>query len=120
MRNDKPSRDHPSHSLLRILAEQLNARGIQTRELKHGDEVIEIAAINARDPDRSGRVVIGDEGYLVWESWTDFKNDSDAVTAAEIVYTLLTNNRAGHPARAAVDTTRAGPKPETSPLAKEA
>jgi hypothetical protein len=117
---DKLSSDHLSHRLLRILAERLNARGIQTRELRHGDDVIEIAAINPRDPDRSGRVVVGDEGYLVWESWTDFKNDSDAVTAAEIVYTLLTDNRAGQPARAGVDSTRAGPKPETSPLAKEA
>jgi hypothetical protein len=98
MRNDKLSRDHPSHRLLRILAEQLNARGIQVRELRHGDEVIEIVAINPRDPDRSGRVVIGDEGYLVWESWTDFKTDSDAVTAAEIVHALLTENRAGRPA----------------------
>lgn len=98
MRNDKLSRDHLSHRLLRVLAERLNARGIETRELKFGDEVIEIAAINPRDPDRSGRVVVGDDGYLVWECWTDFKSDSDAVTAADIVHALLNENRAGWPA----------------------
>ena len=95
MHDDESGRDYQSHRLLRILAERLNERGIQTSELKHGNEVIEIAAMNPRDPDRSGRVVIGYEGYLVWECWTDFKSDSEAVAAAEIVHALLTGNRAG-------------------------
>jgi hypothetical protein len=88
------SSDYLSHRLLRILAERLNARGMETRQFKHGDEVIEIAAINPRDPERSGRVVIGYEGYLVWECWTEFKTNSDAVTAAEIIYELLTRRHA--------------------------
>jgi hypothetical protein len=95
MHDDEASRDFQSHRLLRILAERLNARGIQTSELKHGAEVIEIAAMNPRDPDRSGRVVVGYEGYLVWECWTEFKTDSDAVAAADIVHALLTGNHAG-------------------------
>lgn len=98
MRSDKLSRDHLSHRLLRVLTQRLNARGIETHELKYRDEVIEIAAINPRDPDRSGRVVVGDDGYLVWECWTDFKSDSDAISAADIVHALLTGNSAGRPA----------------------
>jgi hypothetical protein len=95
MPDDEASPDYQSHRLLRILAERLNARGIQTSELKHDAEVIEIAAMNARDPDRSGRVVVGYEGYLVWECWTDLKSDSDAVAAAEIVHALLTGKPCG-------------------------
>jgi hypothetical protein len=34
----------------------------------------------------------------VWESWTEFNSDSDAVSAAEIVHALLTGNRAGRSA----------------------
>jgi hypothetical protein len=97
MRNDKLSRDHLSDRLLRVLAQRLNARGIETHELKYRNEVIEIAAINPRDRDRSGRVMVGDDGYLVWESWTEFNSDSDAVSAAEIVHALLTGN-GGQPA----------------------
>jgi hypothetical protein len=90
MLNGEMSRGYLSHRLLRILAGRLNARGMETREFRHGDEVIEIAAINPRDPDRSGRVIIGYEGYLVWECWTEFKTDGDAVAAAEIIHELLT------------------------------
>lgn len=49
MLNDEMSSDYPSHRLLRILAERLNAHGLETREFKHGEEIIEIAAINPRD-----------------------------------------------------------------------
>jgi hypothetical protein len=90
MLDDEMRCDYLSHRLLRILAEQLNARGMEAREFRHGEEIIEIAAINPRDPDRSGRVVVGYEGYLVWECWTEFRTDSDAVAAAEIIHELLT------------------------------
>ena len=128
MPDNQTSRDYLSHRLLRILAERLNARGMQTHEFRHGEEIVEIAATNPRDPDKGGRVVIGYEGYLVWECWTEFKTDSDAVIAADIIHVLLTENLTGRrsaveaqvpaletPARAAVDTARAGPKPETRP-----
>lgn len=82
-----------SHRLLRLLAARLNACGMETREVMHGEELIEIAAINPRDPDRSGRVIIGYEGYLVWECWTEFKSDGDAVTAADTICELLTRQR---------------------------
>jgi len=90
MLDEGTSSDYLSHRLLRILAERLNACGMETREFRHGEEIIEIAAINPRDPDKSGRVVIGYEGYLVWECWTEFKTNSDAVTEAEIIHDLLT------------------------------
>jgi len=93
MRDDEMSRDYLSHRLLHILAERLNAHGFETREFKHREEIIEIAAINPRDPDMSGRVAIGYEGYLVWECWTEFRSDADAVAAAEIICGLLTRQR---------------------------
>ena len=126
MSGNDTSRDYLSHRLLRILVERLNGWGMQTREVRHGEEIVEIAAINPRDPDKGGRVVIGYEGYLVWERWTEFKCDSDAITAADVIRVLLTEDLTERhpaietrvpvpqtPARVAVDTARAGPKPET-------
>jgi hypothetical protein len=117
--------DYLSHRLLRVLSERLNAYGMQTRESRHGEEIVEIAATNPRDPDKGGRVVIGYEGYLVWECWTEFKSDSDAITAADVVYALLTQDLTAAarqsqsgcvlpetPARVAVDSARAGPSPK--------
>jgi hypothetical protein len=94
MLNGDMSRDYLPHRLLRILAGRLNVCGMETREFRHGDEVIEIAAINPCDPNRSGRVVIGYEGYIVWECWTEFKTDGDAVAAAEIIHDVLTRRYA--------------------------
>jgi hypothetical protein len=94
MPDDERSRDYRSHRLLRILAQRLNALGIETRESMYRKEIVEIAATNPRDPDKAGRVVIGYEGYLVWECWTEFKRDSDAIAAADIIQVLLTENRA--------------------------
>ena len=73
MSDNATSGDYLSHRLLRILVERLNARGMQTRVTRHGDEIVEIAATNPSDPDKGGRVVIGYEGYLVWEYWTDLR-----------------------------------------------
>ena len=128
MADNGTSRDYLSHRLLRLLAARLNARGMQAREFRHGAEVIEIAATNPRDPDKGGRVVIGYEGYLVWECWTEFKTARDAVTAADIICVLLTEDLTGRrpaigsqapaaqaPACAAVDTARAGPYSRTRP-----
>jgi hypothetical protein len=128
MRDNETGRHYLPRRLLRILAARLNERGMQTREFRHGDEIIEIAATNPRDPDKGGRVVVGCEGYLVWECWTEFKTDSDAITAADIIHVLLTEDLAGRhpaietqapaaetPARAAVDTTRAGPHSRAGP-----
>jgi hypothetical protein len=89
------SRDYLSHRLLRILAERLDAYGMQTRESRHGEEIVEITVSNPRDPDKGGRVVIGYEGYLVWECWTKFKSDGDAITAADVVCALLTQDLTG-------------------------
>jgi hypothetical protein len=128
MTDNGTSRDYLSHRLLRIVAARLNARGMQAREFRHGAEVIEIAVTNPRDPEKGGRVVIGYEGYLVWECWTEFKTEHDAVTAADVIYVLLTEDLTGRrpgigsqapaaetPARAAVDTARAGPNSRTEP-----
>jgi hypothetical protein len=114
------SRDYLSHRLLRILAERLDTFGMQTRESRHGQEIVEITVTNPRDPDRGGRVVIGYEGYLIWECWTEFKSDSDAIAAADVVRALLTQDLTSAPrksrcalpetpARVAVDSARAGP-----------
>ncbi len=128
MPDSDANRDYSSHRLLRILAERLAAWGMHIREVRHGDEIVEIVAINPRDPCRGGRVVIGYEGYLVWECWTDFHSDSDAVKAADIIHVLLTEDLTERrpateaeapapqtPARVAVDTARAGPTPESIP-----
>jgi hypothetical protein len=111
--------DYLSHRLLRILAARLADRGMQAREFRHEDEVIEIAATNPRDPEKGGRVVIGYEGYLVWECWAEFKTERDAVTAADVIHVLLTEDLTGRcaatgsqvpaaeaPAHAAVNTAR--------------
>jgi hypothetical protein len=50
------SSDYLSHRLLRILAERLNARGMETRQFKQGDEVIEIAAISRCDGENALRL----------------------------------------------------------------
>ncbi len=92
MSDNGTNRDYLSHRLLRILAERLNARGMQTQVTRHGEEIVEIAATNPRDPDKGGRVVIGYEGYLVWECWTEFRSESDAIMAADIIHVLLTDN----------------------------
>lgn len=125
MSDNGTNRDYLSHRLLRILAERLNARGMQTQVTRHGEEIVEIAATNPRDPDKGGRVVIGYEGYLVWECWTEFRSESDAIMAADIIHVLLTDNLterrpavktevpAKIPIRAAVDMARAGPKPRS-------
>jgi hypothetical protein len=128
MSGNDTSRDYLSHRLLRILAERLNAGGMETREVRHGEEIVEITAVNPRDPDNGGRVVIGYEGYLVWECWTEFRCDRDAITAADVIRVLLTENLAERhraveaqmpapqtPARVGVDTARAGPKPQPRP-----
>ena len=92
MSDNGTSRDYLSHRLLRILEERLNARGMQTRLTRHGEEIVEIAATNPRDPDKGGRVVIGYEGCLVWECWTEFKTENDAITAADVIHALLTED----------------------------
>ncbi len=102
MSDNGTSRDYLSHRLLRILEERLNARGMETRITRHGEEIVEIAATNPRDPDKGGRVVIGYEGYLVWERWTEFKSENEAITAADIIHVLLTEDLTGR--RPAVKT----------------
>ena len=114
-----------SDVLLRRLAELLAAQGMEIRECRHGSEIVEIAVTNLRDPDR-GRVVMGYDGYLTWEHWSAFLIDSDVDRNADIIRVLLTEDITGQrmpagnlsareaPARAAVDTTRAGPKPEAA------
>jgi hypothetical protein len=116
---DDARSDYESHRLLRILAGRLNQHGMRTREYTHGHEVAEIAATNPRNPDKGGRVVIGFEGYLVWEYWTEFKTESEALTAADVIHVLLTEDltarhqeietpsaRSETPARVAVDSAR--------------
>jgi hypothetical protein len=118
---DDARSDYESHRLLRTLAGRLNEHGMRTREYTHGHVVVEIAATNPRDPDKGGRVVIGFEGYLVWEYWTEFKTESEAVAAADVIHVLLTEdltarhqeteNPSAHSepsVRAAVDSARAG------------
>ena len=89
---DDARNDYESHRLLRILAERLNVHGMRTREYRHGQEVVEIAATNPGDPDKGGRVVIGFEGYVVWEYWAEFKTESDALAAADVIHVLLTED----------------------------
>jgi len=119
---DDVSSGFESNRLLRILAGRLNVHGMRTREYRHGQEVVEIATSNPHNPDKGGHVVIGFEGYLVWEHWTEFKTESDALAAADVIHALLTEDltalrrdadvataRSETPARAAVDSARAGP-----------
>jgi hypothetical protein len=84
--------DCESHRLLRILAERLNQHGMRPCEYKHGREIVEIAATNPNDPDKGGHVVIGFEGYIVWEYWTPFETESDALAAADVIHVLLTED----------------------------
>jgi hypothetical protein len=115
-----PDRPIVSDVLLRRLADLLAARGMEIRKYDHGEEIIEIAVVNPRDPDR-GRVVFGYDGFLVWEYRSAFKINSDADSSAETICALLTKNitetqrpagavRAPKaPARVALDEARAGP-----------
>lgn len=43
-------------------------------------------------PDRGGRATIGYDGYLVWERWLEFKTETDALVAADMILRLLTVN----------------------------
>ncbi len=112
-----------SDVLLRRLVDLLTAQGLEVRNYDHGDEIIQIAVINPRDPDR-GRVVMGYDGYLVWEYWSAFKTDSDVDACAEMICALLTKNIGENqkpaggvdpwkaPARVTLDAARAGPSAE--------
>jgi len=80
-----------SDVLLRRLAGQLAAQGMEIRECLHGREIVEIAITNPRDPDR-GRVVMGHDGFFTWEHWSAFKIDSDVEVNADIIRSLLTED----------------------------
>jgi hypothetical protein len=73
-----------------LLAEKLSERGMEVRRHSHGNETIELAVTNPRDPDRGGRAEIGYGGYLTWERWVEFNTDADIAAAAEIILGLLT------------------------------
>jgi hypothetical protein len=108
--DDAPS-DYESHRLLRVLAERLNQHGMRTREYRHGHEVVEIAATNPHDPDKGGHVVIGFEGYLVWEYWTEFRTESDALAAADVIHVLLTEDLTARHAEADAEAPAPVPGP---------
>ena len=126
MHDSDTNMSHLPDVLLRRLAEHLAGQGMEIRECRHGDEIVEITVTNPRDPDR-GRVVMGYDGYLTWEHWSGFLIDSDVDRNADIIRVLLTEDITGQrkqagaiaarkaPARVAVDSARAGPKPETRP-----
>jgi hypothetical protein len=96
--DDNANMSYVSDVLLRRLAGQLAAQGMEIRECRHGPEIVEITVTNPRDPDR-GRVVMGYDGYLTWERWSDFLADSDVDRNADVIRVLLTNDIA-RPAQA--------------------
>lgn len=96
--DEAAARSHPqsvpgiaSDGLLRRFANSLIARGMEIRKYGHGEEVIEIAVVNPRDPDR-GRTVIGYDGLLTWEYQNALKVDSDIDKCADIICALLGKN----------------------------
>jgi hypothetical protein len=58
MPDNDTNMSYVSDVLLRRLAEQLAAQGMEIRECPHGCEIVEIAITNPYDLDR-GRVVMG-------------------------------------------------------------
>jgi hypothetical protein len=77
--------------LLRAIGEQLINRGLRVRERVRGGELTEIESANPRDPAQS-RVIIGCDGFLIWERWYRLRTDHDAHTIAQVASTLLDQN----------------------------
>jgi hypothetical protein len=74
-----------------MVGEQLINRGLRVRERVRGGELTEIESANPRDPVQS-RVIIGCDGFLIWERWYRLRTAPDAHTIAQAASTLLDGN----------------------------
>lgn len=75
-------------SLLRTVGRHLINHGLKVRERLRGGELTEIESTNPRDPVQS-RVIIGSDGFLIWERWYRLRTGPDAHTIAQVAATLL-------------------------------
>lgn len=80
-----PGDENEPGELMAVIAQRLKAHGLEIREHYHGEELVEVAVTNPRDPDK-GRVCIGYDGRLSWEycGEIDDRSGADKIIATTV------------------------------------
>lgn len=74
--------------LLEIIAQELMSQGLDVREYRHGDELVEIAVTNQSDEDK-GRITVGYDGKVTWEYSGDIEDRAGIEQIRDTITGLL-------------------------------
>lgn len=86
----EPTDGHKPGELLKAIAQELGNRGLEIREYRHGDELVELIIINPQDETR-GRFSVGYDGKVAWEHRGDIETRTGIDKIRETIVRLLTS-----------------------------
>ena len=95
----KPTGRSKPGSLLEAIAHSLRSHGLDIREYRHGDELIEIKVVNLQKLNK-GQASVGYDGNVTWEYTGDIETHVGIEGIRDTIVNVLTTDMARSSERA--------------------